>query len=289
MRASGQVVVEGRRVFGALGFDVLPLPPIRIHSADPLPVGWLRNWQAALRIEAAQLQVGLVPVLAAGSADVTLRDGVLTVARAVGARDGGTLTGEASLDAAADPPRVSVRLQAAGLALSGPVFGTPVDVVAGHGDVSATVSAAGYSPAALLATLSGSGSLRVHDGLVSGFDLAAAGHALALPNAVQATSQARSALLGGNSSFDTLEAPMTISGGVVSATADMASAAGTGTLTGSFDLQNAGVDVRLALTPFVAGGTTGPVLGLRLTGPARALVRTPEMAGSARWLADRAQ
>jgi hypothetical protein len=306
MRASGQVVLEGRRVFGALTFDVLPLPLIGIHATNPLPVGWLRDWQAALRVEAAQVQEGQVEaggmaLLSGASADVTLNAGVLTVARAVGKLDGGTVTGEATLDAAADPPRVSVRLQAAGLGLTGPVFGTSVDVVAGHSDVSVTLSAAGYSPAALLATLSGSGSLRVHDGLVSGFDLAAASHALTLADPVQVNAQARMALLVGNSSFDTLEAPLTIAGGIVNATADLASAAGRGTLTGSVDLLNAGVDLRLGLTPVVAGAVSAPatvstvappqlaapVLGLRISGPANALVRTPELAGLTRWLADR--
>jgi hypothetical protein len=306
LRSSGQVVFEGRRLFGTLSFDVLPLPLIGMHSADPLPVAWLRDWQAALRIEATQIQVGPVqpggsPLLSGASADLTLNGGVLTVARAVGRLDGGMATGEATLDAAADPPRVSVRLQATELALAVPVFGTPVDIVAGHGDVSATLSAAGYSPVALLATLSGSGSLRVHDGLVSGFDLAAAGHALGLADGAQVTAQVRAALTTGNSSFDTLEAPVTIAGGVVNATADLGSAAGGGTMTGSVDLQNAGVDLRLALTPVVAGSASGPaavparaaapsagpVLGLRISGPANALIRTPELAALTRWLADR--
>ena len=169
-----------------------------------------------------------------------------------------------------------------------------MDVTAGRGDASATVSAAGFSPAALLATLSGSGSFRVHDGLVTGFDLAAAGHALALPDPQQVAAQARAALLAGNSSFDTLDVPLAIDKGVMSATAELASAAGRGTMTGSLDLQNAGVDMRITLQPVVAGDATGPdgagvspTLGLRVTGSTGSLVRVPELAGVTRWLSSR--
>jgi hypothetical protein len=290
LRASGQLVIEGRRVFGVVGFEVLPLPLVYPRSPDPLPVAWLRGWQAAVRMTAAQVQLGLSPLLTAVSADVTLRDGVLTIARGTGKTEGGTVTGEASLDGSADPPRVSLRTQAAGLALSGPVFGTPLDIVSGHGDVSCTLDAAGYSPAALLATLSGSGLLRVHDGLASGLDLTAVGRALSLPEAAKAMAEARVAMVSGNTSFDAIEAPVSVDRGVVTVDATVASGAGSGHLAGSLDLQNGGLDLQLGVRPLAGGDTPspGPELRLRMAGPAESPVRTPELAGLARWLADRA-
>ena len=92
-------------------------------------------------------------------------------------------------------------------------------------------------------------------------------------------------------SFARLDAPLTVLRGVVTTEAAMTSAAGDGQVSGGVDLLGGSLDMRIALLPAVPGGpvqgVAGPVLGMRLTGLAAALTRTPEVAGVARWLADR--
>ncbi len=286
MRVSGHVVAEGKRVFGQLGFETMSLPSVYPRSPDPLPLAWLRGWQAALRIEAAEIQVVLEPVLHAAAADVTLGDGVLRVLRGVAHAEGGVLNGGATLDASTEPPGIAVQAQAAGLPLAAPVFDTPLDLVGGRLDATGEMSASGYSPAALLATLNGSAKVRIRDGMAAGFDLGEAAAALERPDPRSATEAARAALLGGSTAFGTLDAPLTVERGVVSAQARLATTAGAASLGGSVDLLGNSIDLRLTLQPAAAGA---PALGERLTGPPGAPVRTPELAGLARWLADRAQ
>ncbi len=284
LRGTGRLVLEGRRVFGQVGFETLPLPLIYPRSPDPLPTGVLRGWQAGLQLKAAQVLVGLTPVLRAASADVTLQDGVLRLSRVSGQAESGTLTGGAMLDAVSDPPRVSVQVQAAGLVLGGPVFDMPLDLLGGQAAGSLDLSAGGYSPAALLATLSGHATIRVRDGVAAGFDLAVAGAALSRPDPTEATGAARAALLGGRTPFGVLEAALAVERGVITTDVRLVAPDGEAQLTGSLDLQGSTSDLRLTLRPAGAGA---PGLDERLTGQSAAPVRTPELAGLARWLADR--
>jgi uncharacterized protein involved in outer membrane biogenesis len=288
LRASGKLTLEGRMLSGQIAAETLPLPLLFPRSPDPLPLAGLRLWQAALRLEAAQVLVGLTPVLQGASADLTLDAATLRLDRIMGRSQGGAVSGALTIDAAADPPRLAVQGQMEGVGLTESVFETPVDVVAGKADLSLDVTASGHSPAALLATLAGKGALRMQDGLATGFDLAAAATALALPDPREATQGARSALQEGSTPFSSVEAPLAVDRGLVTTDAVLTSPAGKARLSGGVDLLGGGLDLRLTLLPDVAGvGGAGPILGMRLTGKATAPVRTPEMAGVARWLADR--
>ena len=99
----------------------------------------LLGWQAAVRLDAAQVLAGQTPILQGFSADVLLRDGTVTIPRMGAQLNGGTLSGAATLAAASEPPRLTVRGSAAGVALPGPVLETAVDATAGQ--VDATLSA----------------------------------------------------------------------------------------------------------------------------------------------------
>lgn len=288
LRGSVQVWADGRRVAGRLAFETLPLPLIYPRSPDPLPLEWLRSWQAALRVEAQEVQVGLTPILQGASADLVLEDGKLRLDRAMarlgpGSVSGG-INGSLVLDAVSDPPRLSVTGEGEGLVVTGPVFGGPLDLVAGQAGLSFDLSAAGHSPAALLATLGGRVVVRVHDGLVAGFDLAATGVALQEADARTALGRARAAMLGGNTSFATLEAPVLVERGVAGLEVQLEAPSGTAGLRGSLDLQGGGDNLQLVLRGPAPGM---PSLGLRLAGSGEAVVRTPELAGLARWLAAR--
>lgn len=278
LRMSGQMTLAGRLVTGQVSAETLPLPLPYLRSPEPLPVAALRGWEALVHVEAAQVLVGLTPVMEGAATDLSLEAGVLRLAEGSGRVAGGMVVGAASVDASADPPQLAVQAQATGLAIKAGVFDAPLDVVAGEADVAVLLSAAGHSPAALLATLAGTADARVRDGVAAGFDLAAAGAALEHPAEVGA------ALVGGRTPFSLLDVRLRIARGVASTEATMTSLAGSGRLAGSVDLLGGTLDARLSLQPLAEGA---PVLDVRLIGPALNPVRTPELAGLARWLAER--
>ena len=55
--------------------------------------------------------------------------------------------------------------------ITGPLGDAPIDLLSGRADASLQLTASGYSPSAILATLGGRVTLTVKDGTVSGFDL----------------------------------------------------------------------------------------------------------------------
>jgi len=294
LRANGQLTFEtpeeqGRHVgvTGQVAAETLPLPLPYLRSPDPLPIAALMGWHAAVRLDATEVLLAQTPALQDFSADLTLRDGVLTIPRLAARLAGGTVSGAATLVASSEPPRLSVQLGVADAALSGAALDTAVDLTAGLADAKLDLTAAGYSPAALLATLSGSAAISVRDGVVAGFDIPAARAALADPDRREIPAEAAQALTTGMSAFSRLDFPLQVQRGVLSGEGTLASPAGHARLSGSIDLLGAAADLRVAIWPDVTPEPSGPELGLRIAGPAAALLRTPELAGLTLWLAER--
>lgn len=295
LRANGQLTIEapsepgGPRVSvsGQVAAETLPLPLPYLWSTDPVPLAALSGWQAAVRLDAAQVLVAQTPALQGLSAALTLRDGTLTIPRANAQLAGGTVSGNATLVANGEPPRLSVRAEVANALLTGPVLGTAVDVTAGLVDAKLDLTAAGHSPAALLATLSGSAALSVRNGAVAGFDIPVAKAALADPDRRRVAAEAAAALTTGLSPFSRLNLPLQAQHGVLSGDGDLASPDGHARLCGSIDLLGATADLHVAISPDVSAEPSGPELGLRITGRAAALARLPELAGLTLWLAER--
>lgn len=295
LRANGQLTFEapeeqGRLhvgVTGQVAAETLPLPLPYLRSPDPLPIAALMGWHAAVRLDATEVLLAQTPALQDFSADLTLRDGVLTIPRLAARLAGGTVSGSATLMASSEPPRLSVQLGVADAALSGAVLDTAVDLTAGLADAKLDLTAAGYSPAALLATLSGSAAISVRDGVVAGFDIPAARAALADPDRRGIPAEAAQALTTGMSAFSRLDLPLQVQRGVLSGEGTLASPAGHARLSGSIDLLGAAADLRIAIWPDVTPEPSGPELGLRIAGPAATLLRTPELAGLTLWLAER--
>lgn len=90
--------------------------------------------------------------------------------------------------------------------------------------------------------------------------------------------------MGGRTPFTVLEAPLSVARGIITTDANLVGEGGEARLAGSLDMQGGSFDLRLTLKPAGAGA---PGLDERLTGEAATPVRTPELAGLARWLADR--
>ena len=288
-RGVGSLQLDGRRLTGQAMVETLPLPFIYPRSPDPLPLALLRGWQASVRIEAEQVLAGLTPVLQQASTDVTLDDGVLRLNRLAGRLLNGSMTGALEVNAAKDPPRMTLQTQATGLRIPGEATGGPIDVTSGEANLQARLAAEGYSPAALLATLSGNAEFVVKDGVASGFDVAALSAALSAQGVEGRTNLVESSLLAGQTPFSALEMRLGVERGVANVDGRLQGPSGGGTISGSIDLVGDAVDVRLGLSPAPGpAGGAGPNLGLRLSGSATEPVRTPELAGLAQWLADRA-
>lgn len=283
-RLGGRLVLERGGVSGRIAAEVLPLPAPDPRSAEPLPFGLLREGRATVRVEAAQVLAGLHPVLRRAGADVSLRDGTLRVERFTAALDGGAAMGTLVLDAMSDPPRAAVEASLSDVAVAGPILGASLDLAGGVLDARFDLSAAGHSPAALLATVSGTVRIAARDGTVSGFDLSGAGAALQAADRETLAAELRAALSGGTSPFARLEVPVEVRRGVATVgDARLDGPAGEASLSGTADLAGGTVDLRVVLRP--RGAEDAPGLAVRLTGPAAEARRTPELAATLRWLA----
>jgi hypothetical protein len=148
------------------------------------------------------------------------------------------------------------------------------------------LTATGHAPAGLLGTLAGSWRATLGDGVVTGFDMAAAVAAAALADLGAADAGVRQALSGGATEFERLDLGGTIEAGVLRIeTGRVTTAAGaTAMLSGSADLPRAVLDLRAALRP---AAPEAPPLGLSVTGPAATPRALPETADWARWRAEK--
>ncbi len=285
LRAAGQITFEGGGVAGQVAAEVLPLPLPYPRGRDLLPVGMLRGWAATLHVDAGQVLLGGTPAVQTLSADVLLRDGVLRLPRASASLLGGVLSGTALLDTSADPPQVAATASLKGAGLPGPALDTPVDLTGGTLDGQLDLHASGYSPAALLATATGTARLQAEDGTVAGVDVPAAAKALDGTDPAAMASAVRAALLGGATPFSRLDLGLDLQRGIAALSGLVTAPSGEVAISGSLDLLGL-TDVRLLVRPSPPPPAPGPELGLLLTGPSAAQ-RTPELAGLSRWLASR--
>ena len=130
----------------------------------------------------------------------------------------------------------------------------------------------------MLASLGGRAAIVVRDGMLTGIDLARMGTRLA-------EDDLRAALAGGSTGFARLVLEADVDrGGVALTEAVLSGPAGTATARGTIDLGRALMALRLAIVPAVPDA---PEIGLRLSGPAAAPERVPELAGAMRWRAER--
>ena len=282
LRASGALALErgdAPLLSGRIVAEALPLPLPYPRSPDPLPLALLQDWRAQLRVEAGEVLLGATPVMRRTRATVSLAGGLLRLDDLTATIEGGALTGRLSFDAAATPPALALDLALAGATLTGPLLDQPLDITAGGLDASATLTATGHAPAALLASLSGNLRLRVQAGRLQGIDLPRAG-----PDLLEADT--RAALEGGDMQFDSLDLEARLTAGILTpgANARLTAPSGTIDITGTADLQAATSNLHLTIRPNVPDT---PTLGLRLDGKLDTPRRTPELADLTRWRAAR--
>ena len=185
---------------------------------------------------------------------------------------------------AAGTPRLSATGTLTGAVLDGAVFDTALDLVAGTADVSLDVTASGYSPAALFASLSGALRANITGGALSGLDGGALLSALQA-DAGAAPADVATALSRGATPFSRMAVAGTIGNGLLTVSQGTITAPSmTVHAAGSVDLPGAALDLTLALQPAMEGA---PTIGSRLIGPAANPSRTPDLAGLMRWLGTR--
>ena len=270
------------RVTGQISAESLPLPRPSPRSPDPLPLDILRGWDAAIALQAKQVVFGLAPALADLRASVKLQDGTLRLEAVNANLAGGVIEGNATLATSSDLPHLVVDGRVSGAQLSGPLFGLPLGVRSGLASAQVKLSAKGYSPAALLSTLSGEAGATLRDGAVTGFDLTGAGAALSAADTARRDSLARAAVQGGTTAFSTLDLATQLQDGIATLiTARLAGPGGTATATGSVDLHASLLDLRLALRP--GEPPDAPELTVSLYGSAAAPSRTPNLSDFVRW------
>jgi hypothetical protein len=292
MRMAADVTVTGLAaghpvVAGTVDADMLPLPLPYARSPDPWPLDPLRDWQGRLALHAAHVLIGQSPALENATATANLAGGTFRLDDVAAGLAGGRLTGRLSVQAAS-PPRVALAASLTGAVIAGPLLDSTVDVSSGRLDATVDLSAMGYSPAGVLATLTGQVHTTIHDGTLAGLDEAAVAAALANPilpgpNAAGLQTQIGTALQGGTTPFRQLDLALAAANGVVSATqGTIDTVAGTIAMSGNLNLPALSLDAHLAIQP---GGPDRPVIGLRLIGPAAHPDRTTELAPLAQWLA----
>ncbi len=325
----------GGRLGGELRAEVLPVPVPDPLDAAPLRLAVPAGWEASVALTAARVEAGGVPVLHDAAATLAANGGGVRLDGLTATLAGGRLEGEAVLalpppDAAAAgggvpgsgaagaPPgvRAGEPGDAAGrgmpvLTLRGTLRGATggdgsvLPVAGGRLDADLALSATGHAPAAMLATLSGTATLRVTDGALLGVDLPAlaaglraGGAAGAAPDAASVTGVGatpgpeasapvadgvRAALMGGRTPFGRLELTGGLADGVLTLRSGLLEApSGRIEASGELDLPEGRADLRLLLRP---AGSGLPAVGLRVAGPPEAATRTPELAAVTAWLA----
>lgn len=280
LRAAGALRLdrgEVPRLSGRIAAEDLMLPLPYPRSPDPLPLEALLGWEAELQMTARSVSASRERWLENATAILALVRGQLTVSNLAATVAGGQLAGSLNFDAAARPPVLAMQGALRGAQVAAPVFDTAIDLAGGVLDGAVRLSAAGFSPAGLLASLGGSVSLSARDGTLAGIDLARMG-----PRLEQA--DLRAALAGGTTAFDRLSLEGEIeNGGLLLRRAALAGGAGAATAAGTIDLTRALLGLRLVLVPAVPDP---PEIGLRLSGSADMPERVPEVAGAVRWRAE---
>ncbi|MDT7950592.1 MAG: AsmA family protein [Acetobacteraceae bacterium] len=280
MRLTGQASLAQHRLQGRLRAETLTVPAIDPRSPDPLPLLTLGDGAVSLHVEAERMLVGLAPTVTDLATDVVANRDGLALEGLSAKLAGGTIALSAKVEPG-DLPHLSLTARLNNIVLPDPVLGAPLDLTAGTLAATASLTAEGFSPAALAATLGGTGKLTVENAAVTGFDLAAA--RAALVETTPSTAALRSAVLSGTTVFPFLELSLGAKRGVVTVEAQGAVPPGSATLTGTLDALSRTFEGRLDLLP----APDLPVLPVRLSGPLANPARTPELAGASRWLAER--
>ncbi len=270
---NGQPTLSGR-----LEADTLPLP-LQAATAQ-LPVSYMRSLGADISLHVNTVLADGTPLLTDAGATLKMQNGNLSVSVLNAQMEGGRLTGTIGLNAASDTPVLSVDTTMQNVSLTGGLMGINPGID-GFATVRTQVSAHGYSPQAMLASLGGTVDISVHDGSIDGLSLPDILAASVLRPRNTAEAALRRALSGGTTDFSRLSAKAEISNGIATllgASAD--TDYGSISIGGTINLPRTSLDMQLAVRPDLADF---PELRLLLTGAMDAPQRRTDLSGFARW------
>lgn len=195
-------------------------------SRNPVNVGWMNAFNADIDATAKSFSYGPWNFSNA-TADITLKDGVLNIAKIEGGMGGGraSVTGKAVAPAQAGQA-VTVDGKAALENVNIESFVSNFSgsrLVRGKGAINldSSIKASGASPAALIMSLSGGGKADGANLLFEGFDLARLSRVLAQPSSSgteNLTGLLDATMGGGTTSFDKMTLNFSISQGVINVT-----------------------------------------------------------------------
>jgi hypothetical protein len=271
------------RVSGRVDMDAVTLPLPNRDSSMPLPLGALHGWRGDLQLGIGQLSVAAGPALGHANVTLAVADDVLRLKDFVAELGSGTASGGAIFNAAAKPPSLALQVEVSDAAINGPLGDAPIDLLSGRANASLRLTASGYSPSVIVATLDGHVTLTVHDGTMSGFDLLRLKQAVEKSDPKLVEAAASDALSSGMTGFDLLDVSANIAhGDLVFDTAALISMAGEAHINGGMNLADQTLDVSIGVQPALP---SPPEVAIHLTGPIDQPKRATELAGLARWMA----
>jgi uncharacterized protein involved in outer membrane biogenesis len=288
LHANGNITLDRSggepHLTGHVYADSLAVPLPDGSSDVPLPLAILHGWRGDLKVEAGCLLAGMHQMMSDASADLTVADDTLRLERFSAKLGSGAVSGDFAFDASANPPSLALQVRLSDATIADPLVDAPIDLLSGRAGGDLRLTASGYSPSAILATLDGRVALTVSDGAVSGFDLFRTKLAVEKPDAKAAEAAASDALASGATGFDRLDLSASLAHGDLSLDGGLLTGiAGEARFTGGMNLLTQALDVRIALHPSLPNP---PEIVIRLTGPIDRPNRTPELANLTRWMAE---
>ncbi len=282
LRASGAVQADtggpNPIISGRIDAPFLTLPPLDADATTPLKLAWLGGWEGQFDLSAGTLVLGGVQIADTLSANVTLGAGALLAAGIAGHVAGGVLRGDAALDTT--QPAWAIRGALIGADPGRLAAWPPLPLSGGTLDVAGSLTAAGFSPAAITASLAGEITGVAHAVALQGVDLARVAHLLA-SHAPHLRRALPVALGTGDTGPLTGDFGATLDNGAVTlAPSILRGPAGTVSVSGDLDLAGRMGDVGLQIRPAVA---EPPMLGVRIAGPWQMLRRTADVAAGVAW------
>jgi len=256
----------------------LALPSFDPRGETPLPLGQIGAWQAQVHLAGDEVLFDLSPFATSFKANFVASGGVLALDGVTASAAGGTLQGAAVLDSAA--PVLMVRGAAQGLALNNLDMLPPWTWRDGTADASLDLTATGYSPAALVASLAGTATGDLHGAVLEGVDVAEVTRLLAARGA-----KLRANLVTAMTTGDTgrLAGPFTASvdhGALDMAARGLTGDAGEVDLTALLDVPARTEDATVRVRPLV---TAPPTISVRQVGGWQQPRRVVDVADAVGW------
>jgi AsmA protein len=174
--SGGRPAISGTLAAETLALRPLLGPPERFFdpsggwSAKPFELAPLRTFDLDLRLSAAHLNV-YGRTLADAAASLIVEDGKLNMTLIEAAAYGGRLEGEAAIAGVGQDVKMSARGELADADLGAAIADLSQPMATGRGGARFAVEAAGASPAAAVASLTGTASLEAADGAILGVNL----------------------------------------------------------------------------------------------------------------------